>query len=391
MEKAAKRFALAMAIIFATGCSNINQHSANNVKNIRYLEPQLNLQIIDTSEVQLVSEQDIFYLSPEQQKEFFDFYAKQLEVGISPHNAVSHFLHTRLSNFSYHGKTYLASEAMSLNTGNCMSLAILTTALAKLVNLDIAYREVNTLPVFEKYGSIILSSSHVQSVIYDPHFVEQKGVVYFQRPAVIIDYFPDSANRVSTKVSKNSLVGKFYANLAAAALIEEDLSAAFANAVNAYKFDKSSQVINLLAILHRRLGDDDTAEKLYRYAINNEQTNLSLLLNYSVLLSVQGRVTELKEIDKKIDTIYDPNPYSWLENAYIAKNENKPARAEKYFQKVIEMAPYVHQAYLGLYQLYLKQSKHHQAEEILTKGLQWTHHEEEKLRYKRKLFSLKQI
>ncbi len=105
-----------------------------------------------------------------------------------------------------------------------MSLAVLTTAYAKLLGLEFSYRKVNTLPIYEKKNNLILSSSHVQTIIYDDEFVVEKGAFYFSRPEVVIDYFPDPNNRVSEYFAEPEFNSMYYRNLAADALIKNELT-----------------------------------------------------------------------------------------------------------------------------------------------------------------------
>lgn len=368
------------------GCSSTGVQQRAN-KNTQFIS--INHSLFDDSKVNVVQPTEVFYLTELQKQEFLNYYHQEIATGVKPHKALSGFLKDRLSNFTYYGATFVAEKAMRLNKGNCMSLAILTTALAQVVNLEVDYREVSTLPIFEKHKNLILSASHVQAVIYDPEFVEKKGMFYFGRPAVVIDYFPQSSNRVSTKILKDSLLAKYYINVASTALVDNQLDRAFAYAEYAFRFDKSSaEMVNLLAVLHRRAGDEKNAELLYTKAIENDAENLVLLTNYAVLLKKQDRPEELEFLNRKIDSLDDPNPYSWLEQAYMAQGGNQLGKAEKYYRKVIEMAPYVHQAYLGLYQIYRHRNQKQRAKNILKEGLKWTYEVNERSRYKGKLYTL---
>ncbi len=372
--------------LFNTGCSTVNIQYRVNKEN-QFLS--INKALFDASTINVTQPDQVFYLSEVQKQEFLNFYHQELANGVKPHKALLVFLEDRLSNFTYYGSTFVAEKAMRLNKGNCMSLAILTTALAQVVNLEVDYREVNTLPVFEKHKNLILSASHVQAVIYDPDFVEEEGTFYFRRPAVVIDYFPQSSNRVSTKILKDSLLAKYYINVASTALVDGQLDRAFAYAEYGFKFDKSTaQMANLLAVLHRRAGDEKNAELFYSKAIEYDTENLVLLTNYAVLLKKQNRLQELEFLNQKIDTLEDPNPYSWLEQAYMAQSGSQFRKAEKYYLKVIEMAPYVHQAYLGLYQVYRNTNQTRRAKHILKEGLKWTYEVKERNRYKGKLYSV---
>jgi len=72
--------------------------------------------------------------------------------------------------------------------------------------------------------------------------------------------------------------------------------------------------------------------------------------------------------------------------SYLAHGANKKNKAQHYYQKVIDKAPYVHQAYFGLYQIYLADNKRRRAKAILKDGLKWTHDIKQRSIYKYKLF-----
>ncbi|MCJ8319101.1 MAG: tetratricopeptide repeat protein [Colwellia sp.] len=374
------------------GCTNLNSDKLSKTENLQLPALQINHSLFSKDNLELLPAEALFELSKNQQDEFLRYYHQQLEQDIKPHQALANFLETRLANFTYYGETFIAEKSMRLNRGNCMSLAILTAALAKTVAIEISYREVKTLPVFEKYDNVILSSSHVQAVVYDPTFVPEKNFFYFNKPAIVIDYFPVNSNWTNKTVMKKTLLSMYYSNISAQFIVEGNLNAAFANAELAYQYDDtSSNITNLLAVLHRRKGDLATAEKFYLRTIKQDKNNLNALQNYAILLNSQQRYEQLELIEHKIDNLYDPNPYVWLEQAYIAKSEHKLKKAKEYFEKVITMAPYVHQAYLGLAQTYYLSGKKNKAIKTLESAIEWTYKEDERQRYKSKLYSLTMI
>jgi Tfp pilus assembly protein PilF len=331
--------------------------------------------------------EDIFYLTTEQKADVLARVNKLIALGEPRHKALSSVLHARMGSFTYYGETYNAEESMRLNKGNCMSLAVLTGAFAELIGLDYSFREVNTLPIFDKQNNLILSSSHVQSILYDESFTAEEGVFYLTKPGTVIDYFPESGDRRGGKVSKSSFISMYYKNLAADALINNQLSEAFYLAEKSYQYDASNAaVINLLGVIHRRAGDNESAEKIYRAGMEFDSSNLALMSNYIMLLKSEQRFSEANLIEQKLDLLDDPNPYQWLEQAYAAKSNRKAAI---YFQKALKKAPYLHQAYLGLYQIHLAEGQNAQAKKMLTKALEWSYEAEERKLYKYKLYSLR--
>ncbi|WDE03580.1 tetratricopeptide repeat protein [Thalassomonas viridans] len=375
--------------LFFSGCSLTSEEKRNAQRSVDIM-PLLNDQLFEPPASALLSEEDIFALSEPQQAAFLAGYRQGLARGLKPHKAVEAYITSLMGNFVYYGETYTAAQAMSREQGNCMSLAVLTTAMVRLAGLEFDYRKVNTLPIFEKKKSLLLSSSHVQTVIYDPEFVADKNILYFTKPGVVIDYFPSDSNYyASSKYGYQQFLAMFYQNLAADALLEEDFNLAFAYAQRALSADKrSNKTINLLAVLHRRMGDISAAEAIYQAGLRLNPDDIYLLSNLVVLLKKQHRFAEAEIYEQSMRLLDDPNPYAWLEQAYLAQQKQDDSEAISYFKKVIAKAPYVQEAYIGLYQIYARQGKIARAQLMLEKVLEWTHEQEERKGYKRKLYQL---
>ena len=364
------------------GCSSVKDNKEQQVS------VSLNSHLFSPNNI-VLSENDIFALSEQQQQFFLKFYQQKVAQGYLPHEGVKLFLESSLDEFTYYGQTYTASEAMLNNSGNCMSLAILTTAFSRLVGVEMDYRKMNSLPVYEKHGNVLLSSSHVQSLLYDPSFIAEENTYYIYRPAIVIDYFPQDSNMRSKTVNSNEFLAMYYVNKAAEFYIKEEFDKAFAYAKHAYILDINNvSSINLLALLHKKKGDIESAERLYLAAMTSKSVNISVLDNYVTLLKQQGSLKDAKEVKSQIENIYDPNPYHWLEKAQLANYNKDYSDAERYYRKVIKLAPYVKQAYLELHEIYLVQGKVQYAISILEASLPWVHEPEQKQKYKKQLYQL---
>ena len=377
-----------MAVLVSSCSNTIKQSQPNNVKQA--MKIPINYNLFTNIEKNQLIEENVFYLTLEQQEEFTLLFNNKLANGYEPHKALSEVLKERLSNFTYYGETYDATTAMRLNKGNCMSLAILTTAYAKLSKLDFSYRKVSTLPIFTKKDDIILSSTHVQTVIYDPTFIAEENIFYLSPPGIVIDYFPSESQRVGKKLSLETFQAMYYKNIAADALADKDLNKSFLYANKAYQFDNENiETINLLAVIHRRFGDLETAEAIYKAGLEREKTSIALLSNYIMLLKSQQRFEEVNILQSKLNQLDDPSPYQWLGEAYIAQKSGDSNQAEIYFRKALKKAPYLNQAYMGLYRIYAKQNKLTKAKAMLVKALEWTYELDERKLYKYKLYNIK--
>jgi len=374
-----------------SACANKNSYD-KSVEEHANVNIPFNRGLFINDEKTINIQDDMFTLSLSQQDIILSAIKKKQEQGLKRHEALEAVLSTKLSNFTYYGETYNAEKTMKLNSGNCMSLAILTTAYAKLLGLNFSYREVNTIPVFEKKNSLILSSSHVQTIIYDADFIENSGEFYLQKPGVVIDYFPNKNNRVGKSFDESTFISMYYRNLAADALVDNELTKAFLLAEKAHNYDKQNiKALNLLAVIHRRAGDDKGAENIYQAGLQIEQSSLALISNYIMLLRKQERFEEAEIHQGKLDELDDPNPYHWLELAYIAEKNQKINKAIRYYQKALVNAPYLNQAYLGLYHIFRERGHFFKAKNMLRKALEWTYEIDQRKQYKHKLYSLAQL
>lgn len=373
-------------ILLVTGCQSTKKSSVK--APLTYIA---NESLFESRRVVVEQPQDVFALTKSQQQDFLSYYDKWREQGKESNYIVFQYLSRVAGNFSFLGETHNATQAMEHRSGNCLSLALLTTALAKLVDLNVGYRMVHTAPVFEKHRNIVLSSAHVQTIIYDEDFVEVPGEFYIRKPGIVIDYFPSTSNISGRYISETQFLAMYYQNMSATALLDNNLFTAYWNIKQAAVLDSESEnTQNTLAVIHRRMGDSLTAEKIYLQMMDSERETVSVLENYELLLRLAGRLDEAKSVEDRIAKLDDPNPYNWLEAAYMAKNEGSDDKAILYLEKVIEKAPYVLEAYKLLSVIYKEQGKGRKAKAVLKSSLQWAFDTDDKKQIKYKLYGYTQ-
>ncbi len=335
-------------------------------------------------------ESSIFELTREQKNEFKAFYHTFRNDTDRPAEKVFQFLSKKLTGFTYRADTFNASQAFELNNGNCLSLAILTTSLAGLVDVKISCQEVTSAPVFFKNSQFILSSSHVRSRLSDPDYINGKGHNFSASGSeIVIDYFPMKNDYVGERVKYDEFVAKYYLNLTADALVAGDFNRAYSLLVKANQYSPDNiSVINSFAILHRRMNDLKTARALYEHALVLEEGSVSTLTNYLIVLKQQGDKSEIIRVEKTLAAMDDPNPYVLIELGQKAMREGKLTLSENYFNNAISKAPYVHQAYLGLAQISYARGKVGSSERFMKQAIERTFDEQTLALYQQKHSSL---
>lgn len=297
----------------------------------------------------IISVSEIHELSDEQGLEFGRYLNHPRNRNEAAHKLVSDYLETITNNFTYHGDTYTASEALHNSAGNCLALAILTTALARVADVDIDYQLIDSRPVFESSGNHIRRSLHVRSVLYDPTWEPPIGSLVLSRPGVTVDYFPTDSNRFIGNIDESEYFSMYYRNLAADAIQDENLSEAYWLIIQSLVLSPvSADSLNMLAIVNDRAGDKSKSEEIYRFGIQNSPRQVSLLRNYGIFLRREGRSVEAEEIDKKLSRLADPNPFDWISAGQSAYDANEFRRAIDFFRKGVDLAPYLHEAHFGL-------------------------------------------
>ena len=380
---------LFICLLVLSGCAQQASKKITTKSNPPQL--QVNHALFQTKTNSTPTFDSLFQLTDEQKQFFLSDYKLRLEKGSKPHEALADFMSIKFQDFNYYGETYDASTAILNAQGNCMSLAMITSAYAKLVGLEYDYKMVNSQPIFDKQNGYLLVSSHVQSRLFDPTFQQKKGFFNFTRPMIVVDYFSSSNNYPGRVLLENTFIAMYYVNLAAQAIVAGDIEHAFNLSMEALKHDNQySGAVNLLAILHKKKGDYKTAEALYNYGLFYDENNVRLLSNYVILLKSQGRMDDVSIQQSRLDKLDDPNPYAWLEQAYVAQSEDQQRQAIKYYKKALDIAPYLQPAYQGLYQIYLENNRKKEAKAIIKQALNWSHEPDERQRYKYKLYYLAQ-
>lgn len=331
----------------------------------------------------------IFALTGLQQEDFLNFFYASENAIYVEHKRLYKYLEDKLYGFTYLGSTRNASEALRFNEGNCLSLAILTTALADLVNLKVTYQQVNSAPIYLKNDQILTVSSHVRSYIHRPDRPTPDGEKSLTRGWIIIDYFPSGQSVNGRMVSKEEFIAKYYQNLAANALNENDWGRSYKLLEMGYKLSNyNPETLNTLAVLYSKIGEIRAAKKVYEMILNDTKGSIHAISNYADLLRREGDVKQADLMMANIANVYDDNPYRWIQLGNEQLQNGSVITAEKYLKRALELGPYLHESYLGMAKLYFTKKQNRQAREALKLAHQHAFLPEDQKLYRAKLMSL---
>jgi len=339
---------------------------------------------------QIPSLDDIFGLTPEQQAEFLQYFNSTELQDIPRYRRLYSFLEQLTSGFNYLGQNYTAREAYANKSGNCISLAVLTKALADIAGIPIEFQIIVSAPVYSMKNDYMLSSDHVRTFLYDPDFVPEKGVMYFGKPRLVVDYLPSSGDLTGPRISQQTFIAMFYRNLAADAVLAKQENQALALLKTALKYDPYySGVINIVAVLHRRIAQTELAEEFYQYGLDVSVNKATLMSNYAMLKFGAGETEQAEEILQSLRELEEFDPYLWFLLGQTATSKQQYEEAVSYFTKAAEQAPYVHQLQLELAMALYRNQQFDKAGEVLAAAAELAPTEGTRQRYDAKLQALK--
>ncbi|MGS0674818.1 tetratricopeptide repeat protein [Shewanella sp. 30m-9] len=343
------RWIFTVAILYLlSACSSVPPQHSQKLPEL----PQTNHQLFNVSGHSVPTYEDLVSLTKIQVDDIHQFVSQKAIAMLPRHKQVSEYLSKRLVNFNYQGANYSARNAMDKVGGNCMSLALLSYAVAKELGVETVFQVMHTEPLLlDITADFAVTSNHVRTFLYEKSGSEKenKGFYFSTRNYLILDYFPGRYDRVGKIANNSQFIAMLYRNLAADALLDSDLDLAYSLLSEGIKYDdKYAPLINMMAIVHRRKGDVVTSDALYRYGLAVSDSKISLLSNYHYLLSKQGNTEQARNVKQQLLSLQDSSPYDWYLIGQDALANDDFKSAEIYLRKFLKNTPYYHKAYFDL-------------------------------------------
>ncbi|NVK57954.1 MAG: hypothetical protein HWE26_20325 [Alteromonadaceae bacterium] len=380
------RITILLVVILLPACASSPESSKPAPSLIKLLDYPQALFSAGT----VIQPDDIFTLTQAQQNDFLSYFHAEQNQHMPAHQRLFKYLSAQTEGFTYKGKTYTATEAYAKQQGNCLSLAILTTALAKAAAIDVSYQKMNSAPVYLKHDKVMSISSHVRTFIYDPDFKPEPHTIVIRKPRIAIDYFPAPDSTKGNTVTAQDFVAMYYQNMAAEAIINADLDQAHTyiqQGLQVSPFNPES--LNILAVILIKKARPEIAQNIYTYLYQTGIGTVTTLSNFALLKERAGDSDGAKLLLAEVDKIEDDNPYKWLDVAQRQFDKQHYSIALKYYRKAIKTAPYLAESYFGMARTLYLSGKPELALNYMRKATELAYVPEQEKRYSAKLYSLK--
>lgn len=267
--------------------------------------------------------------------------------------------------------TRTAAQAFESRSGNCLSLVILTAALAKELGLQAHFQEVVTDELWSRQAGLYVSSGHVNVTLGRPLLGEWRG--YDPNRQLTIDFLPPAeAQTLRTRpLTERTVLAMFMNNRAAEALAAHDLDKAYAWARAAVLQDPSfHSAYNTLAVVYLRHGQPQAAETSLRHLLGLAPAHTQGLNNLVLALRAQGRQTEAEATATTLRRLEKVAPFEFYNLGMAALRAGDALTAREWFRKELARDPDYHEFHFALAQAEWKLGRAEEAQRELALALQ---------------------
>jgi tetratricopeptide (TPR) repeat protein len=237
-------------------------------------------------------------------------------------------------------RTRNAAEAFEARAGNCLSLVIMTAALAKHLNMQVSYQSVYTDEIWTRNHDTYFASGHVNLTLGKRWLdTNNRGT----QLSWTIDFLPpeDLAGQRSRPVSEDTIVAMFMNNRAAETMAAGQLDTAYWWARAALERNPGFlNSYNTLGVIYMRRGQPALAEATLKHLLQRDPSSTVAMSNLSRLLQLQGRLDESRALERQLAKIDPEPPYHFFELGQAAMKAGNTQAARDWFAKEVSRAPY---------------------------------------------------
>jgi tetratricopeptide (TPR) repeat protein len=244
--------------------------------------------------------------------------------------------------------TKTASEAFESRSGNCLSLVLMTAALARELQLPVRFQSAYMEEAWSRNGTLLFASGHVNVTLGRRLF--DAGTSRDVNPWTIDFLPPDEIRSLKVRDIDESTVLAMYANnRAAEALARGQLDDAYAWAVEALRKDPGfMNSYNTLGVVYMRHNDLAHAERVFAFILERDPKHTRALANIGETYTRLGRPAEAEAARVRLAAIESVPPFHFFNLGLEAARRNDWRTARDLFAREVARADYYHEFHFWL-------------------------------------------
>jgi Tfp pilus assembly protein PilF len=219
-----------------------------------------------------------------------------------------------------------AAQAFEARSGNCLSLVLMTAAMARQLDLEVRFQFVYTQESWSRDEVLSYLNRHVSLLLLQPPGDD----------AVLVDFEPAATGdkRRFRIVQTPTIIAMYMNNRAVELLAQGEFDRAYWWARAAIAQDPGFvDPVNTLAVVYRARGHYPEAERTLRKLLEGEPDNIVALENLVPVLRDQGRDAEAQALAKRLQELRPLAPFQSYDLGMEALRQGQYERARGLFQK----------------------------------------------------------
>jgi tetratricopeptide (TPR) repeat protein len=276
------------------------------------------------------------------------------------------------------GASFTAQETFRFGKANCLSFTNMFITMARHVDLEVMYNEVDVPPIWDmRQTNTLVLNKHVNAVVI------RLGKIRQVVDLAMEEFEPTYEQRY---ISDELAIAQHYNNKAMKYLASGQHVDAFRYLAKALSIEPTvSYFWSNLGSIYRRAGNLDAAEMAYRVALTENPGNFVAISNASRLYEEIGQYELAGQYEKRAHYFRMRNPYyryGLAQKAFLKKDYEL---ARKHTKAAIHHHDKEHRFYFLLGAIYQRTGDSKLATDNFSKALELSFDDEQQAKYRRKI------
>jgi Flp pilus assembly protein TadD len=270
---------------------------------------------------------------------------------LGPQRGLTDALHTKAQlRLEYDAEfTRTAAEAFEARAGNCLSLVVMTAAMARHLSLPITFQALSGNESWSRSGDLSFVNGHVNITVAKR--LVDRLVAYDAETRIQVTYgdLPLGRGQALHEVSEAAILAMFMNNRAAEHLVRGALDDAYAHAREAVVQDPGyAGAYNTLGVIYQRRGLATAAERAYSEALARDADHKSALQNLARALERQGRFAEAAPLAARLARLEREAPFTHFDRGVAAARAGQFAAARDHILREMKRDADYHEFHFWL-------------------------------------------
>jgi len=268
-----------------------------------------------------------------------------------------------LRRFDYRQELTLSpTETFDQKTGNCLSFSAMFMMMARHLDLNAWYQEVEVPQQWSNNNDTLLVSMHVNVVIEST----RSGASW----VIDVSGMDNSRSRMHRRIKDSVVLAQYYNNLGAEALTEADLGRAYAYFTKAIETEPGLHYLwSNLGVVYSRNEQLDDAIQAYEAALDLDSSSTMAANNLYMIYEKTGNLQAGADLQKRVEKNRRKNPYYLTHLSTVAYDEGRLEESRELVEKALKLQQNEYRFHYQLARILGREGRRSEAEASLQRAL----------------------